>query len=140
MTLFIIIRLIYEAYFRFPHFRIMKACMQKWMHSKSGEFVTYQIEIKTKKNSSELTFEDLWIDEKKYKFMLSREDRKVANFFMPKDKLNLSVLSEIKNETINFPAKSSKGILLLSYLYRNKRKYISIKKFREFDNLHLSIH
>ena len=138
MTLFIICRLIYEAYFRFPHFKILKAYMHKWINKRTGDMVTYQIEIKTKKNSSELVFEELWIDEKKYKFHLSRENRKIAGDFNEKEKLNLNVLSEILDEhSPLLSGKSSKGKLLLSYTFKNKRKFISIKKFRDFEELRL---
>ena len=85
MTLFIIIRIIYEAYFRFPHFKIIKAGMRKWINKSSDELISYQIELKTKKASTELVFEELWINEKKYKFHLSRENRKIASSFKEKE-------------------------------------------------------
>lgn len=138
MTLFIIIRIIYEAYFRFPHFRILKVGMRKWIQKSSAELVSYQIELKTKKSSSELVFEELWIDEKKYRFHLSREDRKIAGSFVEKEILKLNIISEIinKNEA-GIPVKSSKGIMVLGYSFRNKRKYLSIKKFCGIDDIRL---
>src|SRR5438046_2784281 len=98
MTLFIIIRLIYEAYFRFPHFKIMKAGMRKWIHKNSDEVVTYQISIRTKKPSSELVFEELWINEKKYKFFLRRSNRRAVGTFSKREILNLDIIGEIKND------------------------------------------
>ena len=138
MTLFIIIRIIYEAYFRFPHFKILKAGMKKWVNNSSRELISYQIELKTKKSSSELVFEELWIDEKKYKFFLSRGNRKIVGSFLKREILNLDIISEINNETKSvIPVKSSKGILLLGYTFRNKRKYLSFKKFCGIDDLQL---
>ena len=138
MTLFIIIRIIYEAYFRFPHFKILKAGMRKWINKSSDELISYQIELKTKKASNELVFEELWINEKKYKFHLSRENRKIVESFEEKEILKLNIISELKNENLSLiPVKSSKGILLLSYTFRNKIKYIKFKKFCSIDDLRL---
>lgn len=138
MTLLIIIRIIYEAYFRFPHFKILKAGMRKWINKNSDELISYQIELKTKKASTELVFEELWINEKKYKFHLSRENRKIAGSFEEKEILKLNIISELKNENLSLaPVQSSKGILLLSYTFRNKIKYIKFKKFCSIDDLRL---
>ncbi len=139
MTLLIIIRIIYEKYFRFPHFRILKAGMQKWVFKKSEELISYQIELKTKKSSNELVFEELWINEKKYKFQLSRENRKIAGSFLEKEILKLNVISGILIENEDpIPALSSKGIMLLGYSFRNKRKYLRVRKFKIIDNIRLS--
>ena len=135
MTLFIIIRFIYEAYFRFPHFKILRAGMRRWIYNSSNQFVTYQIELKTKRPSSELIFDDLWIDDKKYKFHLCRDDRKSVCEFLKKEVLKLSIISEIKGEVIPEISKLSKGILLIGYTYKNKKKYLSVKKFKEMDTL-----
>ncbi len=139
MTLIIILRLIYEAYFRFPHFKIIKAGMRKWVHRKSQELITYHIELKTKKCSSELIFEDLWINEKKYKFHLCRKDRKMAGNFSKQEILKLNIISELKDNlfTPGDPV-VPKGMLVLGYKFRNKKKYLSIKKFRELGDLRLS--
>jgi uncharacterized membrane-anchored protein YhcB (DUF1043 family) len=139
MTLFILSRLIYEAYFRFPHFKILKAGMRQWMNKNKEQLTSYQIELKTKKSSSELVFEELWIDEKKYRFHLSREDRKIAGNFTKKEILKLNVISEIKNDNENeIPSKSSRGILVLGYRFKNKRKFLSVKKLKNIDYLRLS--
>ena len=138
MTLFIIIRIIYEAYFRFPHFKILKAGMRKWIQRTSGELISYQIELKTKKSSLELVFEELWIDEKKYKFHFTRQDRKIAGSFVKREVLKLNIISEIKNNLISEnPVVSSKGILVLWYSFKNKKKHLRIKKFRDIDNIKL---
>ena len=138
MTLFIIVRLIYEAYFRFPHFKILKAGMRKWIHKNSDEVVTYQISLKTKKPSSELVFEELWINEKRYKFFLRRSNKRVVGTFSRKEILNLDIIGEINTENEKQPLKSSKGKLILSYSFRNKRKYFSFKKFRGIEDIRLS--
>ena len=107
--------------------------MHKWVNKNTGDWITYQLEIKTKKNSSELVFEELWIDEKKYKFHLSREDRKIVSKFGKKENLKLNVIASIKSEQdLPIHGKSSKGKFLLSYTYKNKRKYLSVKKFSNF--------
>jgi hypothetical protein len=127
VTLLIIIRLIYEAYFRFPHFRIKNVCMRQWINRSAEQLITYQIELKTKKSSSELVFEELWIDEKKYKFKLTRDGKKFVDDFEKKETLRLNVLSEIK--TYPVPSiKSSRGIVVLCYSFRNKKRYISFDK------------
>ncbi len=136
MTLLIIARIIYEAYFRFPHFKILKVGMRKWIQKKPDELISYQIELKTKKSSADLVFEELWINEKKYKFHLSREDRKIAGSFLEKEILKINIISEIENED-KIPFKSSKGALVFGYTFRNKRKYLSVKKFCGIDDLRL---
>ncbi len=109
----------------------------KLLNESDSQLTSYLIEIKTKKSSAELVFEELWIDEKKYKFHLSRENRKIAESFAEKEVLKLNIISEITSPLIDPTVKSSKGILLLGYSFRNKRKYLSIKKFRDIDELHL---
>ena len=139
MTLFIIIRFIYEAYFRFPHFKILKVEVRSWRKKSREKLTSYQIELKTKKPSTELVFEELWIDEKRYKFNLSREDRKIAGSFDKKEILKINIFSELLHEADpENPVRSSKGRLLLSYTFRNKRKFVSIKKFSDFDEIRLS--
>ena len=113
--------------------------MKKWIHRTSDELITYQLELRTKKSSSELVFEELWMDEKKYKFHLSHQDRKIAVSFVKKEILKLNIISEIKNSiTFEKPIVSSKGILVIGYSFRNKRKHLSIKKFRDLENITLS--
>jgi hypothetical protein len=138
MTLFIICKLIYEAYFRFPHFKILKAGMKKWVHKGSNEFITYHIELKSKKNSSELFFDELYINKKKYRFHLSREDRKAAGNFSKKEILQLNVISEIDHQQSVLHATVEKGALVLGYTFRNKKKYLRIKKLKEMNALRLS--
>lgn len=106
------------------------------MNKNKEEMISYHIELKTKKSSSELIFDELWINEKKYKFHLSREDRKVAGSFGVKEILRINVISEIRNQT-RHPEKSSKGIMLLSYRFQNKRKFISVKKFCPISDMRL---
>lgn len=139
MTLLILCRLIYEAYFKFPHFKVLKAVMHKWISRDNDTLITYQVEIKTKKNSAELCFNELWIDEKKYTFHISREDRKVVGSFSKKETLKLNALSiiELATTSDDKPQKSSKGKLLLGYTFKNKKKFLSIKKFSGIENLKL---
>ena len=138
MTLFIIIRIIYEAYFRFPHFKILKAGMRKWVYKTSVELISYQIELKTKKSSTDLVFEELWINEKKYKFHLSRENRKIAGSFVEKEILKINIVAELTNENEDVKLfKSSKGAMVFGYSFRNKKKYLSIKKFCDIDDMRL---
>lgn len=134
MTLIILIRLIYEAYFRFPHFRIVRACTKKWRDRDNAQLVTYQLEIKTKKTSSELIFEELWINEKKYLFHICRENRKFASSFGVKEILKLNIVREAREENKPETAtKSAKGKLLLSYTFKNKKKHIVVSRFRDPD-------
>jgi hypothetical protein len=138
MTMFIILRFVYQTYFKFPHFKIVKAGMQKWLN-KTQPFTTYQIELKTKKNSDELVFEELWIDQKRYRFQLTRPNRKFAASFFKKEILKINVISEMKTDAEATPVKSTKGRLLLAYTFRNKRKYLSLKKLDMLDGLKLSM-
>jgi hypothetical protein len=137
MTLLILSRLIYEAFFKFPHFKVLKAVMHKWISGENDTLITYQVEIKTKKDSAELCFNELWIDEKKYTFHISREDRKVVGSFSKKETLKLNALKIIESGIASGekPKKSSKGKLLLGYTFKNKKKFLSIKKFSGIENL-----
>jgi hypothetical protein len=130
---------VYEAYFRFPHFKILKARARKWINKSGDEFTTYDVEIKTKKNSCELRFEELWIGQKRYKFHLRREDRKIAGAFGQKEKLCLSVLSEIPaGSPPDEVAKNKKEKLWLGYTFRNKKKYLRINKLFTDSDLQLT--
>jgi hypothetical protein len=112
--------------------------MRKWK-SKTDQLVSYQIEIKMKEASSELAFEELWIDDKRYNFHLTREGRKIAGSFQEKEILKLNIISEIKDKLdLPLPSKSSKGIMVLNYTFRSKKKFLCIKKFRDIDGIHLS--
>jgi hypothetical protein len=132
LTLLIIIRLIYEAYFRFPHFRVRNVCMRQWINRSAEQLITYQIELRTKKSSRELVFEELWIDEKKYKFNISRDDKKIVAEFDEKETIKLNVLSEIKTYPVP-NIHSSRGIMVLGYSFRKKKRYITFNKISLFD-------
>lgn len=107
--------------------------MKQWMHRDLPSFVTYQIEIKTKKNSEDLIFEDLWIDEKRYKFRLIKQDRKIASSFNKAEVLRFSIISELKDDQNKIPPKAGKGILILTYKFKDKLKHISVKKLKQID-------
>ena len=104
--------------------------MRKWIHKNSEEVITYQISLRTKKPSSELVFEELWKNDKKYKFFLRSNNKRIGVTFSKKEILNLDVVGEISMDKENLPLKSSKGKLILGYSFRNKRKYLSFKKIR----------
>jgi hypothetical protein len=112
--------------------------MKKWIRVNSDPLITYQLELKTKKSSDELVFEDLWINEKRYKYHLSRHDRKFACSFGKKEILKLSIISEIKDGLTSGPPKPTKGILLLVYTFRSKKKFISVKKIRDIDTMRIA--
>jgi hypothetical protein len=138
MTTFIILRLLYEAYFRFPHFRIKNVSMRHWINRSAEQLITYHIELKMKRSSDELVFEELWIDEKKYRFNLSNSKRKSASAFSKKETLRMNVLSEIKTDTEPIPnSSSSRGKVILSYTFRNKKKQIRFQKINVQEHMTL---
>jgi hypothetical protein len=103
-----------------------------WIENDSEQIVTYQIELKTKKSSDELVFDDLWIGNKKYKFQISHHERKIISRFNKKEIVILNVISEIKNDSQEeIPKSILKGIVILGYSFRKKKKFVSVRQFRE---------
>lgn len=62
-----------------------------------GTEVVYQIQVETKKSSDELIFEEVWIDEKRFKVHLSDEKRSIVSAFDNKQIVNLNI-SEVPAE------------------------------------------
>lgn len=129
MTLFLILRFIYTFYFRFPHFSVRKTSLRMWKSRGNDRIITCTLELKTKKSSEELIFDELWIDNKRYHFKLTKEDLKSVNEFGKKEVLRLDALKEIP-EVFSSPM-PKKGKVLLAYTFKNKRRYISINKFSD---------
>lgn len=103
-----------------------------WKENESERLVTYQIELKTKKSSDELVFDDLWIGRKKYRFQISHQDMKINSRFHEKEIVILNVISEIKDNSVpDLPKSVLKGIVILGYTFRKKKKFVSVKQIRE---------
>ncbi|MBL0104729.1 MAG: hypothetical protein IPP51_13800 [Bacteroidetes bacterium] len=130
MTLFLILRFVYGFYFRFPHFSIRKSSLRTWKSKNKDRIITCTLELKTKKCSDELIFEELWIDEKLYKFKLTKDKLKTAYKFRKKEVLRLDAISEIPDHA-HSSTKPKKGKVLLTYTFKNKRRHLSINKFTD---------
>ncbi len=130
MTLFLILRFVYGIYFRFPHFSIRKTSLRTWKNRNKDRIITCSLEIKTKKSSDELVFDELWIDEKLYRFRLSKENQRTVGKFQKKEILRIDVVSEIPLREHN-TTKPKKGKVLLSYSFKNKKRHLSINKFSD---------
>ncbi|HRH64890.1 MAG TPA: hypothetical protein PLU53_01195 [Bacteroidia bacterium] len=134
MTLIVLTTYIYRTFFKYRHFKVLKATMKKLFIAADGTKVIYQIQVETKKSSDEMIFEEVWIDENKYKVRMSDEQRKIVSSFETKQIVNLDIneLSPQKEETER-PKELLKSKILVSYSIGNKRKFLSIRKFDEND-------
>jgi hypothetical protein len=131
MTIAFICSFLYYQ-FKYRHLKILKATSRKWITQRKGDVVTYRIQILAKKNSEELQFDELWIDNKLFKVkVFKEEDKAIARFFSEKEKLYLEAERETGKAEYEEMAPSVKGKVALGYTVNNKRKYLSIKGFEE---------
>lgn len=99
-----------------------------------GTEVVYQIQVETKKSSDELIFEEVWIDEKRFKVHLSDEKRSIVSAFDNKQIVNLNISeAPVEKDQSDRPKELIKSKVLVSYSIGNKRKFMSIRKFEEND-------
>ncbi|HNP47785.1 MAG TPA: hypothetical protein PKK99_04235 [Bacteroidia bacterium] len=108
--------------------------MKKIMMNAEGKAVVYQIQVETKKSSDELIFEEVWIDEKRFKIKLRDQEREIVSTFQDKQVVNLDIAEEaVQDETSSRPKEILKSKVLVGYSIGNKRKFLSISKFDEND-------
>ncbi len=134
MTLIVLTSYIYRTFFKYRHFKVLKATMKKIMMNAEGKAVVYQIQVETKKSSDELIFEEVWIDEKRFKIKLRDQEREIVSTFQDKQVVNLDIAEEaVQDETSSRPKEILKSKVLVGYSIGNKRKFLSISKFDEND-------
>ena len=134
MTFAFICAFIYYQ-FKYRHFKIVKATSRKWAISRSGDVVTYRIQIITKRTSDELKLEELRVGDRIFKVrVLKKESNAVAQHFAEKETLYLEAERETKNVGYEEMRPSQKAKVALTYTINNKRKYLSIKNFEESDS------
>ena len=136
MTLAFICSFLYYQ-FKYRHFKIVKATSRKWVISRSGDVVTYRIQIVTKKTSEELKLDELWVGDRVFKVrVLKKESNAHARHFAEKETLYLEAERETKNVCYEEMRPSPQGKVSLGYTINNKRKYLSIKSFEAFEAKH----
>ena len=115
----------------------MKATSRKWVISRSGDVVTYRIQIFTKKTSEELTVDELWVGNRVFKVRVLKEESNAhARHFNEKETLYLEAERETKNVGYEEMGPVRNGKVSLGYTINNKRKYLSIKNFEASDLKH----
>src|SRR5689334_2847201 len=136
MTLAFICTFLYYQ-FKYRHFKIVKATSRKWVISRSDDVVTYRIQIITKKASDELKVDELWVGNRVFKVrVLKKESNALVRHFAEKETLYLEAERETKNVAFEEMQPSRNGKVSLGYIVNNKRRYLSIKNFEEFDSKH----
>jgi hypothetical protein len=136
MTFAFICAFIYYQ-FKYRHFKIVKATSRKWVISRSGDVVTYRIQIITKKTSEELKVDELWVGNRVFKVrVLKEESNTSARHFTEKETLYLEAERETKNIGYEEMGPSRNGKVSVGYMINNKRRYLSIKNFEESDSKH----
>lgn len=134
MTLIVLTTYIYRTFFKYRYFKVLKATMKKMLLTADGTEVVYQIQVETKKSSDELIFEEVWIDEKRFKVHLSDEKRSIVSAFDNKQIVNLNISeAPVEKDQSDRPKELIKSKALVSYSIGNKRKFMSIRKFEEND-------
>ena len=132
MTILFISLYLYRYFRKLGHFKILNATMRKWYLDSQGKLVSYVLRIETRKSSEEMTFEELWIDEKRFKFRLSRDNRKLSSNFRQKDILNISPVPENNNEpALAEEIPNSKGKLVICYRIGAKLEFQTVSRFKE---------
>lgn len=132
MTFIVLMTYVYRTFYKFRHFKILKATMRRVILHEDGHTTTYTIQVETKKSSDELIFEEVWIDEKKFKVRLSDTKRSLISNFSEKQVLNLHLSSDTGPEEIRgSKTTTSRGKAKLGYSIGNKRKFMTIRTFEE---------
>ncbi len=132
MTIAFICSLIYYQ-FKYRHLKVVKATCKKWIaNTRSGNVITYRIQILTKRTSEQLKLDELWIDNRLFKVrVIKKENHSSAKSFSEQETLYLEAERETANIGFEEMAPSGKGKVSLGYLINNKRRYLSIKGFEE---------
>ena len=75
------------------------------MMNAEGKAVVYQIQVETKKSSDELIFEEVWIDEKRFKIKLRDQEGRSYRLFQDKQVVNLDIAEEAVQDETSFVRK-----------------------------------
>jgi len=124
--------------------KITNATSQEWAGGRpqSGHGTYYKIELVSKKSSTKIQFDQLWIGEKYFDIKPTNSQKSLNDtIFAKKDTLYIRVNDKIIPKEYRKPQKNIKkdipvpykykGKALLGYVLKNgKRKYIEIEKFK----------
>jgi hypothetical protein len=124
-------------------FELIQFTAQDWKggQKQTGYGTYYEIDIVTKTNSENLTFDQLWIGEKYFEVSCFQKGKKIKNnTFGSGDTITIQVNDrkidghiinegQIQNIDDKPNAPDYEGDALLSYIYKEKRKYFELGKF-----------
>jgi len=101
--------------------------MQRTHHE--GNFLACRIKLMMKRSAEQLTFNELWIEDRLYTIKVTDEENQpVENGFLEKQVLYIDVETEITADDRPLPSiESLKSKIFLGYQVGTKRKYISIE-------------
>ena len=134
MTLIVLTSYIYRTFFKYRHFKVLKATMKKILMAADGTKIIYEIQVETKKSSDEMIFEEDWIDETRFKVKLSDEQRELVSSFNTKQIVNLDITEVHSEKDLSIrPKEILKSKVLVGYSIGNKRKFLSIRKLDQND-------
>ena len=134
MTLIVLTSYIYRTFFKYRHFKVLKATMKKILMAADGTKIIYEIQVETKKLSDEMIFEEVWIDETRFKVKLSDEQRELVSSFNTKQIVNLDITEVHSEKDLSIrPKEILKSKVLVGYSIGNKRKFLSIRKLDQND-------
>ena len=129
MTLIVLTSYIYRTFFKYRHFKVLKATMKKILMAADGTKIIYEIQVETKKSSDEMIFEEVWIDETRFKVKLSDEQRELVSSFNTKQIVNLDITEVHSEKDLSIrPKEILKSKVLVGYSIGNKSKFLSIRK------------
>jgi len=132
--------------FCFDKFEIIETTSQKWNGGQrnTGYGTYYEINIVPKINSEHLVFDQLWIGEKYFEIQTYQKGKKMRNnLFSKGDTITIQVNNRTVPESLPFAEKEKcltekhetpfeyEGEALLSYTYKDNRKYKEINNFKK---------
>ncbi len=138
---------LFQSFICKDQFEIISATGQDWKggQKQTGYGTNYEINILTKTNSGHLVFDKLWIGKKYFEISCFQKGKKMKNnTFGAGDTVTIQVNDRTVPEPMPFIDKQTvlsienntpdyKGEALLSYVYKEKRHYLEIEKFKSLD-------
>ncbi len=135
-------------------FELISAVSQKWTggREETGFGTYYELTIVPNTDSDNLLFDRLWIGKKYFDIQSYQKGKKMRNNLFGKgDTITIRVNNSVRPKPMPFVRKDDnndkcltekhplpkeyKGEALLSYVYKGKRKYFTIKHFTESEPL-----
>lgn len=126
MSIAFIATIIYTYFIKCRHLKVLKAFSSA---GKDGK--RFRIKLMPKLASENIRFDELWIDNRLYKFNVVNESNQEAkNNFESKQVLYLDSATHMYDgRQKELPQKLKKHKALIGFIVNNKRRYFSIKKF-----------